>query len=163
MAMLSKHDATRKLDSAWGDLMRTIEGITTDDCEKAGVVGDWSIKDLMGHMAFWAGRAANTMSCSAAGHPEDIQMGEGENWVDEWNEREYVARKDVPLAQVRAELMRDHKLATEALENAPEETLNQQLNESPVGEYFAGDTYEHYEQHNQEIQAWQRQLDTSEA
>jgi hypothetical protein len=163
IAVISKAKVVRDLDSAWGDLMRTVEAIPAEDCEKPGVVGDWSLKDVLGHIAFWSGQAATTMRCAAAGRLEDVERGTGSNWVDEWNEREYRARKDHALSEVRAEFLRNHKEAADALEAAPEEVLETKFGQYRVITYFEGDTFDHYREHNEQIKEWQQQLDTSEA
>ena len=163
IAVPTKADVLRDLDSAWGDLMQTIEAILDDDCETPGVVDEWTLKDLLGHMAFWSGQAASTLRCATAGRLEDVDRGHGDNWVDEWNKREYEARKDHSLSQVRAEWMRNHRDAAEALDHAPPEVLDMPFNNGPIHQYFAGDTYEHYREHTEHIKAWQQQLDTSEA
>lgn len=158
----TKDEVLRELDSAWGDLMRAVETVPEDDCETPGVVDEWTLKDLLGHISFWSGLAASTLRCATDGRLEDVERGQGDNWVDEWNKREYEARKDFPLSQVRAEWMRNHLEAADALDQAPEEVLDMPFKNGPIHAYFSGDTYEHYREHTDHIKAWQQQLDTSE-
>ena len=110
----------------------------------------------------WSGRAAETLRCVCSGRPQDVPFGQSENWVDEWNEREYEARKDRSFTEARAEWARNHESACEALDETPEEKLNEKVRDRTALEYFAGDTYEHYREHAAHIRDWRQQLDTSE-
>lgn len=90
-------------------------------------------------------------------------MGGREGWVDAWNAREYELRKAIPFSQVRAEWMRNHQEATRELDATPAERLDEELRGYPLLRYFAGDTYEHYREHAEQIRAWLHDLETTEA
>ena len=161
--MADKAAVERQLDEAWAELQGLVQKAPEDAATEPGVVDEWSLKDLLGHMAFWSGRAARTLRCAAAGRPEDAEFGEGENWVDEWNAREFAARRDHEYHQVRAEWMRNHEDVVKALHDAPPEALDAKLRgESSALDIFAGDTYEHYREHAEHIKDWLRQTETSE-
>jgi len=162
-AVADKAQVERELDRAWGELMKLVEATPEDACTQAGVVEDWSLKDLLGHIAFWSQRAAETLRCATAGRLSDVPIGRGANWVDEWNAKAYAERKDLPFTQVRAEWMRNHEDATKALDATPPEKLDEKLRDNPVLQYFAGDTYEHYREHAEHIKAWLQQVETTEA
>ncbi len=153
----------RELEQAWAGLTAVVESVSEEDREKPGVVESWTLKDLLGHIAFWSGRAAETLRCACAGRLDDIPFGEGDNWFDEWNEREYNIRKDRSFMEVRTEFLRNYKEANACLDEAPEEKINLKLRGKDVAGSFAGDTYLHYREHEGHIQEWQRNLETSEA
>jgi uncharacterized protein (TIGR03083 family) len=161
--MADKAAVERQLDEAWAELQALVQKAPEDAVTEPGVVEDWSLKDLLGHMAFWSGRAARNLRCTAAGRPDEAEFGEGENWVDEWNAREFEARRDHEFHQVRAEWMRNHEDAVKALDEAPAEVLDEKLRgDDSVLEGFGWDTYEHYRQHAEHIKDWLRQTETSE-
>ena len=161
--MADKAEMHRELERAWADLGTVVESVSEEDREKPGVVGSWTLKDLLGHIAFWSGRAAETLRCVCAGRLDDVPIGEGDSWVDEWNEREYNVRKDRSFIEVRTEFLRNYKEANACLDEAPEEKINLKLRGEEVAVYFAGDTYEHYREHAEQIREWLRNLETSEA
>jgi hypothetical protein len=160
--MAVKHDVHRELEKAWAELCAAVEAVPPDDREKPGVVEDWTLKDLLGHIAFWSGRAAATLRCACDDRLDAIPIGQGENWVDEWNAREYETRKDRPFTEVRVEWLRNYEEANACLDAAPEEKLNVLLRGNEVASYFAGDTYEHFREHAEHIRDWLRGLETSE-
>jgi hypothetical protein len=160
--MAVKFDVHRELEKAWAELSAVVEAIPPEDREKPGVVDSWTLKDLLGHIAFWCGRAAETLRCVCDDRLGNIPVGEGEGWVDEWNAREYELRKDRPFTEVRVEWLRNYAEANACLDATPEEKLNVQLRGNEVAAYFAGDTYEHFREHAQQIREWLRGLETSE-
>ncbi len=160
--MADKAEMHRELELAWADLTAAVESVSEEDREKPGVVESWTLKDLLGHIAFWSGRAAETLRCVCADRVEDIAVGEGDNWWDEWNEREYNIRKDRSFMEARTEFLRNYKEANACLDAAPEDKINTKLRGKEVAAYFVGDTYGHYREHAEHIRAWLRNLETSE-
>lgn len=161
--MAVKAAVHHQLERAWADLCALVESVPEEGREKPGVVGGWTLKDLLGHIAFWSGRAAETLRCACNDRLDDAPIGEGDSWVDEWNEREYSIRKDRPFMEVRAEFLRNYKEANACLDEAPEEKINAKLRGNEVASYFAGDTFLHYREHAEHIREWLRNLETSEA
>ncbi len=161
--MADKVEVHRELEQAWADLTAVVDSVPVGDREKPGVVESWTLKDLLGHIAFWSGRAAETLRCACAGRLDDIPFGEGDNWFDEWNEREYNIRKDRSFMEVRTEFLRNYKEANARLDETPEEKVNMRLRGEVVSVYFAGDTSGHYREHAVHIREWLRNLETSEA
>lgn len=161
--MANKVEIHRELEQAWADLTTVVESVSEEDREKSGVVDSWTLKDLLGHIAFWSGRAAETLRCVCADRLDDIPFGEGDSWTDEWNEREYNIRKDRSFLEVRTEFLRNYKEANACLHETPEEKINLKLRGEEVADYFAGDTYRHYREHAEHIREWLRDLETSEA
>lgn len=161
--MAVKTEVHRELERAWSDLSALVESVPEEDREKPGVVDGWTLKDLLGHIAFWSGRAAETLRCACSDRLEDVPIGEGDSWVDEWNEREYSLRKDRSFTEVRTEFLRNYMEANACLDEAPEEKINAKLRGNEVASYFADDTYLHYREHAEHIRGWLRNLETSEA
>jgi len=83
--------------------------------------------------------------------------------VDAWNARESERRKNLSLAQVREEWVRSCEAAAAAFEAVPADKLDTEVKGWTMGHRFAEDTYRHYDEHAEQIRAWQRQLETTEA
>jgi hypothetical protein len=159
---VSKADATRELERSWAELRSVIESVPDDEIAQPGVVDEWSVKDIVGHIAFWADRGAATLRASNAGSLESLVWGEGDTWVDEWNAREFQARKDRPYAELRGEWLKAHEAARLALEAATDDTLNTPFRQGTVAAYYVGDTYEHYKEHAGQIKDWLHEMETTE-
>jgi uncharacterized protein (TIGR03083 family) len=160
--MGTKDTAIQKLEKSWSQLRSVVESVPEEEVAAPGIVEEWSLKDLLGHMAFWSERAAVTVRAVDAGKPGDIPRGEGPNWVDEWNRREYLARKDKSFKDIRAEWITAHEHARKALEGTTDEALNQKFGQGKLIGYFEGDTWTHYDEHAEQIKTWLREMETTE-
>jgi hypothetical protein len=125
----AKADVLRSLDHSWNELHSVVDSLSEKEMLEPGVVEDWSVKDLLGHIAFWANRAANTLTRVAAGRGDQVPGTESQAETDEWNAREAAARKDKSLAENRNEWERAHAAARAALENFPEDKLDEPFKE----------------------------------
>ena len=130
--------ARAKVDASWQQLMTMVNGISEERLTEQGAVGVWSVKDLLGHIAYWDAVAADNAAQLARG-----ETVEDEDW-QALNERSAAERADWSLDQVRAELERSHARVLDALERYPE------ISE----EHWAGETWEHYDEHVIDLNAW---------
>ena len=158
----AKGDIEREMVHAWEALGSAVDSFSETEIEQPGVIEGWSVKDLLGHIAFWAGKAAADLQAIAGGRSEDVAVPGGQKAVDEWNERERQSRAGRPLADIREEWLESFQKAMDALAAFPAERLQENVKGRTVLERFAGDTYEHYREHFGDLSAWRRQLETSE-
>lgn len=158
----TKAEVERELEAAWTQIRSAVEAVPEDEIEAQGVVEDWSTKDLMGHMAFWTRRGADTLRAVNSGTADQLPKPEGDSWLDEWNKREYLARKDRPWQDVRSEWVSAHESARQALAETQEEALFGPFRTGKLINWFEGDTYGHYLEHLEHITAWLREMETGE-
>jgi hypothetical protein len=161
--MTEKANVMRSLDSAWDDLHALIDSMSEAEMMEPGVVDEWSVKDLLGHMAFWANRAANTLTEVAAGRGDQVPGAATEAELDQWNAREAAARRDKTLPELRNEWEAAHGAARAALETFPENRLDEPFRGNTVVFSYGADTFAHYHEHASHIRAWLRQMETTEA
>ena len=161
-ATVAKADVERGLLEAWEALASAVDSFSDMELGQPGVVESWSIKDLLGHIAFWADKAAADLRHIAGGRPQDVQVPGSEKATDEWNEREQKARQGKSLADVREEWLQSFQTAMAAMADFPAERLRENVKGATVLARFAGDTYEHYREHLEQLVAWRRELETTE-
>lgn len=161
--MAEKVDLERELESAWDELRSLVDEVPDSELEQPGVVDEWSMKDLLGHVGFWSQHAANSLSAVNAGRLDEIVFGEGENWFDDWNAREYAVRQDRSFPDIRVEWLQGHENARTALVAASEENLAKTHGKYDPQRSFPADTFLHYQEHAEHIRSWMRDLETTEA
>ncbi len=161
-ATVTMADVERELLEAWEGLGSAVDSFSDMELEQPGVVESWSIKDLLGHIAFWADKAAADLRHIAGGRPQDVQVAGSEMAVDEWNKREQKARQGKSLADMREEWLQSFQAAMAALAAFPAERLQENVKGATALARFAGDTYEHYREHLEHLNAWRRELETTE-
>ncbi len=151
-----------QLSKAWQEFGELVEGLSEREMLEPGVVEGWSVKDMLGHIAFWAQKAADDLKLVAEGRQDEMHQFTQMQEADEWNAREWQRRKDMPLAEIEAEWERSHEAARAVLESTPAEKLDLQVTGRRTDIRFAGDTFLHYREHAEQIRAWQQQLETTE-
>jgi hypothetical protein len=158
----SKEHLLSRMDEEWPKFSALLDSIPESDYDIPGVVDEWCLKELLGHVNFWAAKAAHDVQVAGAGRPEEIKVPGGDANVDKWNAREAAKGKAMPPADLRALVLKSHAEARSALEAAPESALAIEISGWTVGVRFAEDTYRHYREHGEQIGAWARGLETSE-
>ncbi len=124
-----------------------------------GVIGDWSIKDILAHMSAWQHRLLAWLY--AARHNEDptISGPDSVEEMDRLNEQFYKENKSRPLADVLGDFRSSYLQIVEAVQAMREEDLIDPqrfawLSGDSLRQLVAGDTFEHYQEHQQQIEAW---------
>jgi len=162
-AAATKADVERELIEAWQALASAVDSFSDMELEQPGVGEGWSVKDLLGHIAFWAQEAACNLPLIAADKAGDVRRPGDDKALAEWNERERRLRQGRPLHEVRAEWLESYQKAMQALAAFPSEKLQEELDGRTVLELFAEDTLEHYREHLAQLSGWRKELETTEA
>ena len=159
MEILSKAKVERRMNREWAALEVALAGLSDERMLEKDVIGEWSVKDLLGHMAFWAQQAAKNTELVKAGRQDQIVRPDNPETTDRWNARERHARADRPLAEVRRELEESHRQALAVLADLPEEKLGLELDGGIFLELYAVDTYDHFREHIAQVLSWRKRLE----
>ncbi|MDB5074675.1 MAG: hypothetical protein JWO42_854 [Chloroflexi bacterium] len=84
------------VEESWRRFDTAIAGLDEAALTVPGVVGEWSIKDLVGHVASWEQRAVQHVERWRRGEPPEV----GAVSTDEYNAREAERRHGWTLAKV---------------------------------------------------------------
>ncbi len=125
-----------------------------DDLWLNPVESDWTVKDLIGHLAAWSNLLLDQIEALLNGNAEKIEQID----IDRWNAAQVALRRDWPIAQIRREWQQSHRRAQTIVEQLPATAYTQHWPvawaEEPV---TINDLLHlwllHLEQHQQ---AWQR-------
>jgi uncharacterized protein (TIGR03083 family) len=133
-------DILQRVESSWQQLQGVLEGIPDERMSEPGVTGDWSVKDVLAHIAYWEDSLTRKIERRKSGAPSpDAGLD-----VDAINAREQAARAGWSLEQARAELDASHARVLAALASVPD------IDPDEVDD----DTWEHYAEHADAIRAW---------
>ena len=141
--------ALQRLERSWRGLTEALDGIPEERLTEPGAVGAWSVKDVMGHLAFWDEQALLAAERHLAGQPPAAVPD-----VQAMNEREAAARTVRTVAEQRAEMERAHELIVALLDS------RLPLDPSTVGlcGCLEESTYQHYDEHAGQIRAWRERV-----
>lgn len=123
-----------------------IAGLTEDQASRATIDG-WSVKDHLTHLTVW--HEMRFFEISRVGHG-GRSMTPDFGDVDAFNETFARTRRDLPLAQVLADLAFAREMVHSAVANCPEDRLDSKhyLEASPAGGIA------HETEHAEVIYAW---------
>ncbi|MBN1310066.1 MAG: ClbS/DfsB family four-helix bundle protein [Anaerolineae bacterium] len=156
---ISKAALLDKLHSAHADLYAAIDGLSEEQLTRPGVVGGWSVKDLIAHFTYWERRAAFLLQSAIDGYQADDDIWKTGS-VDAQNERNFNDNRDLPLAAVLDGSQDILETLLSLIERLPEESLADTSQfgwsqDETLGQRIASETYEHIkEEHWPDLQAW---------
>jgi hypothetical protein len=133
-----------RLDATWRALLDAIDGIPEHRLTEPGVCGEWSMSDLLGHIAFWDRYGLERGRDSLEQRPFQSVPWE------EMNEQDVAQRRGRAPAENRADMETAHAemLAFVAVAPRDPDLL------LPMLVRMGMDTDDHYEEHAAEIRAW---------
>jgi hypothetical protein len=123
-----------------------------------GVAGEWSVKDIIAHIAWyewWSAEFIRTRDWPKL--PSHLDFED----TDARNAAYYLEMRDVPLEEIFAEARRSFDGLIAAVEGLTDEEFNQPallgMPDDPawaLSSWLPENTYRHYEQHAPAIRAW---------
>lgn len=132
-----------------------------------GVIDEWTVKDLLAHITVWEQRMVSWLA-EAVRDVEPQMLPAGMTWddLDQWNEETYQEHRQRPLQDVLTEFNRSYPQAIEAVQSVSEEDLIEAerfswREGSPLWVMVAANTFWHYSEHNETLEAWLGDLDAT--
>ena len=95
--MTSRKELLEREERAWRALCGLYDRTPEDAWEKPGANGDWSMKDVMAHVAAWHALTTDRLECLRS--TGDLP---GAPDVDSFNDEQHLRCKDMPLHDIRA-------------------------------------------------------------
>lgn len=157
---MSKEKLLTEIQREREQLESTLAQISHQQMVTPGVVDDWTVKDLLAHITVWEQRMIRWLADSV----NDIQpqmLPPGMTWddLDEWNEQTYQEHRQQSLEEVLAEFAESFPQAVSAVQDISEVDLVDPDRFSwregrPLWVMVAANTYWHYKEHNESLEAW---------
>ncbi|MCA9858396.1 MAG: ClbS/DfsB family four-helix bundle protein [Thermomicrobiales bacterium] len=134
---MTREELIENIDRSWNAWLDALDGIPAGRTGEPGVCGDYSVKDLIGHIAFWDEQDLARAQKLARG--EDVQPNDWQSM----NDREFEAHKDDTLAQQTERMHASHaRLVADTL------VLDR------IDALKLDETWPHYDEHRNEVLAW---------
>ncbi len=144
-----------KVEAAHSEWQQLLSEVGAGRMGEPGVTGEWSVKDIIAHIAAWEGRVLDRMESEATGAP--LEMA---GWdMDKMNEAFYEHSRERSLEAVLQDAHAAHAHLMDRVQSLSEEALFegghfQWTNGDPLCYWIAGNTYEHYDEHAAPIREW---------
>jgi len=122
-------------ESAWANLMGIIDDVPAERLTESGACGRWSVKDIIGHLAFWDGFEAD--------HVADRQAGLEVDW-QRLNDEAEAMNAERPVVDLKAAMAANHTRLMAMLRADPDLDIST----------WRTLTHDHYAEHIAELRQW---------
>jgi uncharacterized damage-inducible protein DinB len=153
---MRKADVLNDLREARADLLDAISGLTPEQMMRPGVIGFWSIKDLLDHLVAWESEVVTALNqVQNKKKPSILQIEE----IDEWNEDNYHKNARRLLDAVLKDFEGVHRMLTHMIEDYPERDLMDNrrypwMEGEPLAYLIEESAMLHERDHAADIRAW---------
>lgn len=89
-------------------LLASIEGLSEEEMLEPGVCGDWSVRDILAHVAAWDRETTAMFEAMLQGERHYF-LDLDEDGIEQFNQDRHVAAADLPVADAVAELSASRK------------------------------------------------------
>src|SRR5690349_20508746 len=150
---MKRQQLLNKLDTTWAALKESYAGLTDSQMMEPGVMGEWSVKDILAHVTTWEEEALKYLPLILNGGrpPRYIQYG----GIDAFNAQMAKQKRTMALSDVLRQLDETHRRLIDYLQSVPEEHFTR---ETRFRHRLRLDTYSHYPLHARAIWEWRARL-----
>jgi hypothetical protein len=160
-----KADWLDQIDQAERTWEAIVAGVGDAGIERPGAAGDWTFKDVAGHLNGWRTRTVNRLEAAArnepplpAPWPADL-TDETDEGVDAINQWIYEQNRDRPATEILAEAREQFQRMRAAVAAIPEDDLVTPgcfpwLGDYPLSAVVEGSGEHLYEEHEPALRAW---------
>jgi uncharacterized protein (TIGR03083 family) len=153
---MNKTEVLEKIRQERERLEAAIAGMSEAEMAEPGVVGNWSVKDLLAHVTAWEAELVTALWYNTLGRRPSLgSIGD----VDAWNAERYEENKDRPLDRILSDFHGVYEQLLQRVEKLSDDELNDPrrykwTRGTPMLEYVAGNSYDHEEEHAAQIEAY---------
>lgn len=146
-------DLLAELEAARGDFLDALANVDADLVTVPGVMEDWSVRDLVVHVAAWAEHAAQALDLAATGRGAEFDYSTQQ--TDAINERILAEGRTASPAAALAREEAAFSAFRDRLARLDPALLSHRLgNGDTVADVVRYDGAEHYAEHTAHLRAW---------
>ena len=147
---MKRQQLLKRLEEAWAALQESYAGLADPEMMEPGVMGEWSVKDILAHITTWEEEALKVL-------PLIIQGGKPPRYstqyggIDAFNAQMSQQKRSLSLIEVLRQFDQVHGQLIDCVQGAPEELFTR---ETSFRRRLRLDTYRHYAIHARAIREW---------
>lgn len=160
---MNKAEILTALEAGREDFLELIEDLSEEEMEQPRVVEDWSVKDILAHLARWEAELVRLLWQARQGEkPTTIHFTSVK--IDEINARWYAESKERPLERVLEDFHGVRNQTIRRVETFSNKDLTDPnrfpwLGGEPLTKWIAGDSFEHEAEHAAHIRGWRARIE----
>lgn len=155
---MNKEEILEALEDQRENFLDVIDGLSEQATLEQGVVGDWSVKDLIAHLSLWEAELVKMLwQVQQSQRPTSAHFGQIP--VDELNETWHKEFLNRPLDRILADFHAVRRQTARRVDAFSTKDLNDParfpwLKGRPLWEWVASDSFEHEAEHAAQIREW---------
>jgi len=159
---MSKDKLLEQIRVDRGRLEGNLAKLSQEDMMRSGVIGEWSVKDILAHLVDWEQRCLNWIEASFRGEtPETPAPGMTWKDLDVLNQQIFAKHRNRTLEAVLDEFHSSYQAILKTVEDISEEDLTNPHRfgwraGKPLWKLIASNTYNHYRWAKTEIRKWMK-------
>ena len=152
---MNREQLLKQLDRRWLEFKETFAGLPDAQLMEPGVVEDWSVKDILGHVTSWEVEALKYLPLILkGGRPPRYSVQYG--GIDAFNAKMTAQNRALSLAETLDRFEDTHRKLVSYVQTVPEDEF---FTETRFRRRLRLDTYSHYPEHTRMILAWRARTD----
>lgn len=159
---MNKSDLLTRLEESREAFLDILEGLPQDQWIIPGVVGEWSIKDILAHLSRWEAELIKLLWQARQGQrPTTLHFTQLD--VDETNRLWFLDSRIRSLERVLEDFHAVRNQTILRVEEFSDKELTDLksfpwLGSNALWQWIASDSFEHEEEHGAQIKAWRKKL-----
>jgi uncharacterized damage-inducible protein DinB len=158
--ILPKQEILEQIREARGAMLAALDGLPPDAMLHPGVIGLWSVKDVLAHLTAWESELVTALAQldKPSRVPEIVRIED----IDQWNDAQYRASARRSLQAVMDDFNGVHKHLLKAVESLDDKTLDDArkfpwMEGEPLWYLIAENGYWHEQEHAENIRQWREE------
>ena len=144
----SREDLLKQINERWSELETRITRVPASRMDEGGVVGPWSVKDVVGHIMTWEREVITSVSNYIA--RRDTATLAWKTDLDGFNSRAVEDSRPKTLEDLMTNLNQTHEELLTWTAGVPDDALTVDCVTNRIQE----DTFDHYAEHTASIRQW---------
>ena len=141
----------KRVDGRWLEFRKACHGLSEAAMQEPGVVGEWSVRDLMDHLANWEEETMVALDLIMEGKRPVRYADLG--GIDAFNDSRWREHRRLSLLEVQHRSTDVHARLVAFLATVP---IHRFATETRFRHRLRLDTYAHYPEHGGQIVAWRQ-------
>ena len=151
---MDREQLMKRVDGRWLQFKKACHGLSEADLQEAGVVGEWSVRDLMDHLANWEEETMAALDLIMEGKRPVRYADLG--GIDAFNDSRWREHRGMTTLEVEYRSSDVHARLLTFLGAVPVHHL---ATETRFRHRLRLDTYGHYPEHGGQVVAWRKSKD----
>ena len=146
---MHKERLFQRIDAAWQELQDATAGLSEESMLAPGAIGEWSVRDLLSHVATWEEEALWALPIIVEGGKLPRYASQG--GIDAFNARQQEAKRHLSLQRLLQEMNATHQRLLALVDRVSESAY---ATEGRFLRRLRLDAISHWRGHAQDVRRW---------